>query len=89
MKKSEKLAYEAALEACPFCGSTDVELDVLAGLHQERVYWASCRNCRASTRPNSQASTAVALWNQRAESAPEPAAEKRKNSNAVPAQAGL
>jgi Lar family restriction alleviation protein len=71
-KEKSVLAAHGTLEGCPFCGSGDAELGVMEGLHKEPLFWVSCRNCGVSTRPNSQASTAVALWNQRAESAPEP-----------------
>jgi hypothetical protein len=44
MKEPKELtAPEASLEACPFCGSADVGIEVREGLHGKPLFWIQCR----------------------------------------------
>ena len=51
------------LHPCPFCSSKEIRMDQMVAL------WAECTDCRAQGPAGSTYAEAVALWNQRADSA--------------------
>jgi Lar family restriction alleviation protein len=63
MEKSEKIA---SMKPCPFCGSSDLGIEVMEGLNQKPLFWIQCQGCRVSTRPNADSRAAVSDWNRRA-----------------------